>query len=112
MSRLAAILGAAMRAEDPVAALREAAEDPSLDPALRDALRAVDPDGVRLQALLVARLRFERLLAACPEVGRELDEEPEAFSATFRAYHREVPMSAWFPGAEARLYRAWRASRS
>src|SRR5689334_16990358 len=61
-ARYEALVARAMTAEDPVAALRAAAEDPALPPALRRALLGADEDGVRISALLVARLRFERLL--------------------------------------------------
>lgn len=107
--RLAALLAAAMRDEDPVAALQRASADPALDPATRDALAHVDPDGVRVQAILVARLRFERLLQGSDEAARAYEADPRAFAATFRAYHREVPMRAAFPAAEAALFAAWTA---
>lgn len=97
----------AMTAPDPVAALRGAAEDPALPPALRRALREADEDGIRMAALLVARLRFERLLRGCPEAEAWFDRDAEAFSEAFRRYHAEVPPTAFFPPGEARLFRLW-----
>lgn len=97
----------AMTAPDPVAALRGAAEDPALPPALRRALREADEDGIRMAALLVARLRFERLLRGCPEAEAWFDRDAQAFSEAFRRYHAEVPPSAFFPPGEARLFRRW-----
>ncbi|WP_437983851.1 hypothetical protein [Sorangium sp. So ce117] len=97
----------AMTAEDPVAALRAAAEDPALPPALRKALLGADEDGVRMSALLVARLRFERLLRGSPEAEAWFDRDPADFSAAFRRYHAEVPPTAFFPPGEARLFRCW-----
>ncbi|UJR80263.1 hypothetical protein [Sandaracinus amylolyticus] len=111
-ARLEQILAAAMRAEDPVAALREAAGDPALDEATRDALARVDPDGARMQALLVARLRFERLIAGSDEAAHRAELDPRVFAALFRAYHREVPMHAFHPRAEARAFEAWLTRRS
>ena len=70
----------AMTAPDPVEALRGAAEDPALPPALRRALREADEDGIRMAALLVARLRFERLLRGCPEAEAWFDRDAQAFS--------------------------------
>lgn len=88
-------LAAAMRARDPVAAVR------ALHP-------EVDADGVRLTALLVARLRFERLLRGSPEAEAWFDRDAEEFTRAFRRYHVEVAPRAFFPADEAALWRAWR----
>ncbi len=108
-ARLETILAAAMRAEDPVAALLAAAEHET-DLETREALRRVDPDGVRMQALLIARLRFERLVRASIEAGERFEASPQEFTKTFRRYHREVPMHAFFPKDEARGFAAWEAA--
>ncbi len=88
-------LAAAMRARDPVAAMR------AIHP-------GVDADGVRMTALLVARLRFERLLRGSPEAEAWFDREPARFARAFARYHAEVPPRAFFPIDEAALFRAWR----
>ncbi|WP_437590221.1 hypothetical protein [Sorangium sp. So ce1000] len=106
-ARYEELVARAMTAEDPVAALRAAAEDPALPPALRRALLGADEDGVRMSALLVARLRFERLLRGSPEAEAWFDRDPAEFSAAFRRYHAEVPPTAFFPPGEARLFRRW-----
>jgi hypothetical protein len=106
-ARLAAIL----LAPDPARALRAAARDPALPPPLRRALASADPDGVRMAALLVARLRFERLLRGSPEAAAAFAAEPAAFSGAFRRYHTEVPPTAFLPAAEGALYRRWRAAQ-
>lgn len=112
-ARCEQILASAMRAPDPVAAILDAAaSDPDLDDATRDALRQVDADGVRIQALLVARLRFERLLQGSPEVGARFEQDPAALTQTFRRYHREVAMHAFFPADEARAFAAWEDARA
>lgn len=101
----------ALRAEDPVAAMRRVAEAPGLDDATRTALLAADPDGLRLTALLVAKLRFERVLRGSVEASAWFDAEPEAFSAAFRRYHAEVPPAASFPKAEAVAFLEWAERR-
>jgi hypothetical protein len=94
-------------APDPGRALAAAAVDRRLPPSLRRAFAVADPDGVRLTALLVARLRFERLLRGCPEAELAFKSNPAAFTAIFGRYHRQVPPSAFFPAAEATLFRGW-----
>lgn len=105
------LLATALTSADPVAALQQAAQDPALTEELRQALRCVDPDGVRTSALLVANLRFERLLRGCPEAEEWFDRDPADFTASFRRYHAEVPPRAFFPPQEAKLFLAWRRER-
>lgn len=50
------------------------------------------PEALRLTALLVAQLRFSRLLRT-PGAEAEFDVDPAGFTARFRAWHREVPPS-------------------
>jgi len=100
----------ALRMEDPVAAFRVLAEEPSLDAVLRASLLAADPDGLRLTALLVAKLRFERVIRGSSAAGAWFDRDPAAFSAAFRRYHAAVPPSEPFPAAEARSFLAWVAA--
>lgn len=88
-------VAAALRARDPVRAMRVIHRD-------------VDADGVRMTALLVARLRFERLLRGSPVAEASFDRDPAAFARDFRRYHREVPPRAFFPRDEAALFGAWR----
>jgi hypothetical protein len=88
-------LAAAMRADDPVAAVR------ALHP-------TVDGDGVQMAALLIARLRFERLLRGSPDAEAWFDRDPADFARAFRRYHAEVAPRAFFPADEAALFSAWR----
>jgi hypothetical protein len=88
-------VAAAMRARDPVAAVRALHPD-------------VDADGVRLTALLVARLRFERLMRGSPEAEAWFERDGAGFTRAFARYHAEVPPRAFFPVDEAALFRAWR----
>ena len=41
-----------------------------------------DDDGVRVASLLVAKLRFERLLNGSPDAAAEFDDDAEGFAAT------------------------------
>ena len=88
-------VAAAMRAKDPVVAMR------TIDP-------NVDADGVRMTALIVARLRFERLLRGSPEAEASFDRDPAVFAETFARYHADAPPAAFFPADEAALFDAWR----
>lgn len=110
-ARFEEVVAKALMAPDPAAALARAARDRRLPAALRRALAGAQGDGVRLAALLVARLRFERLLRGSPDAEAWFEADPESFSATFQSYHHEVPPAAFFPPDEARLFRAWVAAR-
>jgi hypothetical protein len=103
------VLADAMRAADPVAAVRAASEDDhhpaSLRRALQQALR--NEAGLRMTALLVAKLRFERLVRGSGEAAALFDRHPRAFTEAFRRYHAETPARATFPAAEARDFAAF-----
>jgi hypothetical protein len=109
LATLEAKIARALRDDDPWAAFVRLGEDASLSADLRARVRAADPDGVRMAALLVARLRFERLLRGSPAAEAWFEEDPSAFAAAFRRYHRTVAPTAFFPPEEARLFDAWRA---
>lgn len=104
------LLAAALTAVDPCGALDIAARDPRLSQAARDRLAMIDIDGFRISALLVARLRFERLLHGYPAVPDWLDRDAFGFTETFRRYHAAVPPTAFFPPDEARTFAAWLAT--
>ena len=106
-AQLEAILVRAMQAADPPAVLQQASTDPTLPAALRRALAAAVPDGVRLAALLVCKLRFERLLRASPEAERLFTAAPQTFAQTFRRYHESTPLHDFFPPAEAQRFRTF-----
>jgi len=103
------ILASALCEDDPPAALRRASEDERHTPALRAALAraAAQVDGVRVAALLVARLRFERLIRGSARAETWFERDAADFAETFRRYHREVAPTAYFPRAEAALFEAW-----
>jgi hypothetical protein len=106
-ARVGRVLARAMTAPDPVEALRRASRDARLPAPMRRALRGASEDGVRMAALLVAKLRFERLLRGSPQAEDWFERDPAGFAAAFRRYHEAVPPSAFFPPAEARLFDAW-----
>lgn len=64
-------------------------------------------DGVRIAALLVAKLRFERLLRGSSEIDAAFERDPQRFTEAFRRYHEEVPLTAFDPLAEVRAFSAW-----
>jgi len=101
------LLAEALRDEDPVTALHIAASRSEISQELRKILCNVDPDGLRMTALLVARLRFERLLQGSELAATWFDQDPESFTAAFRTYHRQVPLRAFFPREEARTFARW-----
>jgi hypothetical protein len=108
-ARLEAILARAMRSSDPPGELQRAAADPALPPALRRALLRADGDGVRLAALLISKLRFERLIRASAEAEQQFADDPEAFAQTFRRYHESIPPADFFPPREAQRFRRFLA---
>ena len=107
-----ALLARAMTAEDPVAALRQASRDRRIDADTRRRLANADEDGIQMAALLITRLRFERLLRGSPEAERWFDENPESFTAAFKRYHRQIPPTAFFPREESLLFSRWIAAQS
>lgn len=102
-------LGPAMRQLQPVQALMDGAR--SLPEAHRAAIASADKDGIRLSAMLIAKLRLERILNGVPGAEQALDTDPAGFTAEFSAYHREVPSTAVFPWDEARSFKAWSQTR-
>lgn len=106
------VVARALRSEDPAAAFAAAAEDPSLGPELRAALTHAASDGVRLAALLVVRLRFERLMRGSDDAAARFERAPKEFVERFRRYHAEVAPTAFLPRDEVRLFEDWsRVSR-
>jgi hypothetical protein len=95
-------VAAAMRAADPAAALQKIARQ--LD-------TRVDADGVRLTALLVARLRFTRLLNGSAVAAQWFADDPAACAEAFAEYHAAVAPRAFLPRDEALLFEGWTRAR-
>ena len=70
----------------------------------------VDEDGFRMAALLVSKLRFERLIHGDRDAAAWFERDPAGFAAAFRRYHATVAPTAYFPWDESGLWRAWRAT--
>jgi hypothetical protein len=100
-------LAIALTASDPVRAVRRMGRDERLPMKLRRTLVKVRGPNIEMCALLIARLRFERLMRGCPEAEAWFESKPASFAAAFRRYHAEVRPTAFFPPDEAILFRAW-----
>ena len=105
--RLEAAVARALRAADPVAAFAELAGDAELDAELRARIAAADPRGVRVTALLVAKLRFERLMQGSREAADWFERDPAAFTDAFRRYHRRVAPRGRSPREEGVGFERW-----
>jgi uncharacterized protein len=100
-----ALLADALRAADPVAVLRGHAPALPAGPIRQAAERALaDPEGLRVTRLLIAQLRFSRLLNGSPEASTAFEVDPAGFTARFRAYHQAVRPTAYDPAAEAAAF--------
>lgn len=93
--------------QDAVAAVQRIADDRTCPAWLVAALRALDADGVRITRLLIAKLRFERLVSGSGAAARWFREDPRAFAAAFALYHRGEPPRDHTPAGEAHRFRAW-----
>ena len=100
----------ALTSADPVQGFERAARDPALPSDLRAALAAAHPTGIRMAALLVARLRFERLMQGSPAAADAFARDAAEFAREFKRYHHAVPPTAALPSEEAALYERWRPS--
>ena len=107
LHRYERLVAEALTARDPAAAFEAAARDPGLTPELRRCLAGADPRGVRMSALLIVRLRFERLLQGSPRASEWFERDPASFARAFREYHHAVAPRATDPRTEARAFETW-----
>jgi hypothetical protein len=107
LERCEAIAAAAFRSADPRAAFAAAARDETLSPELRAGFAAASGDGVRIAGLLVAKLRFERLMHGSRAAGEWFERDPAAFARAFRRYHAEVAQTAEGPLQEGAAFERW-----
>jgi hypothetical protein len=103
IAALQAVLADALLAPDPAAFVRAAAAQPGADPALR----AIDADGLRIAALLVAKLRFQNLMNASRTASEWFERDGAGFTAAFKRYHHEVPPASLDPWGERDQFAAW-----
>jgi len=108
LRRFDRLVADALTAPDPVAVFRGAAAE-EWPPDLRGAIAAAAAaeDGVRLTALLVAKLRFERLIHGSRRAGEWFRRDAAGFADAFRGYHGAVPPTATDPRGEAALFERW-----
>ena len=107
LERLEELVAGALVSSDPRAALAAAAADPALGADLRGRLAGAAPDGVRIAGLLVAKLRFERLVQGSRAARGWFDHDPAGFARAFRRYHGEVAPRAEGPVQEAHAFAVW-----
>lgn len=79
----------------------------ALDEQERALFEHVDLDGLAISALIVARLRFERLIHGSREAGAWFDADARGFTDAFKRFHVSVPPTAVFPSDEARAFAAY-----
>lgn len=107
IARLQVVLAEALLAADPVVFVQTLARQPDADPALR----AIDADGLRMAALLVAKLRFQRLMNASRTAREWFQRDAAAFTVAFRRYHVEVPPTSLDPWGERDRFTDWCSRR-
>jgi uncharacterized protein (UPF0276 family) len=76
-------------------------------PELEPLLGPLDRDALQLTALLVRKLRFERLLQGSREAAFWFETRPEEFAKVFGRYCRDVAPTAVFPVEEVALFEEW-----
>lgn len=103
LARLQAVLAGLLRSRDPAAALAAALARPDAD----QRLQAIDANGLRIAALLVAKLRFQRLLSASREAAAWFERDGRGFTEAFRAYHTSRPSGSLDPWGEAAAFARW-----
>lgn len=95
----------ALCARDPGAAFEALLREGS--PTLAIRLDPAQSDGFRVAALLVARLRFERLMHGSRRAGEWFATDARAFTEEFRRYHIASPPLATTPMEEAAQFERW-----
>ncbi len=135
IDRLQAIAATAAAAAPPTGtaptSLREKANRPAIDrlatlqQRLAGLVRAADPraayatlaapefaafgaDGFELTSLLVARLRFERVMHGSAQARADFERDPAAFAAAFRRFHVACAPVGGMPQDEGQAFDCWR----
>lgn len=116
-ARFEARMARALVSPDPAGAMQALAAAPDLPEVLRRAVvhaltRGPGAHGVALTALLVANLRFERLMQGSLEAAAWFARDPSGFTDAFRDYHHQVAPADYFPSGEAARFAAWLAHRT
>ncbi|MEZ5963758.1 MAG: DUF692 family protein [Planctomycetota bacterium] len=66
-----------------------------------------DDDGFRLAAMMVARLRFERLMRLSPTAHAWFERDAQAFTRAFVRYHASCPADAVDPWGDGDRFGRW-----
>ena len=109
LERTEELLAEAFLQRDPLTWLRD--HESELPEELAAQIAGISDDGARIASILVARLRFERLIQGSRVAGEWYESDARAFTLAFKRYHTEVPPEVLFPKDEARLYEAWLAEQ-
>ena len=91
----------------PAMSFESLVDDERIPADLRARVAEADIDGFLITSLLVARLRFERLMQGSRRASEWFESDPAAFAAAFRRYHSEVDPIAGMPATEAELFEDW-----
>jgi hypothetical protein len=102
LAELQEVLVSCCTARDPAAALAAARV---AHPGLERWLATIDPDGLRLTAMLIQKLRFERIVRGDPELAARFEADPPGFTSVFREYLVAQPPTCVFPEEEADRFR-------
>ena len=104
LARLQSLLGEALTDADSETVLRRATTLPA---ELRRAVEDIDRGGLRIASVLVAQLRFQRLLNGSERAGAWWNRDQRGFTEAFKRYHREVPPAGSDPWTEAAQFDEW-----
>ncbi|MCA9002523.1 MAG: hypothetical protein KDB61_11405 [Planctomycetes bacterium] len=107
LAQVESLVASLLRSADPDTALAHAKSDPDLTPELRAILDHVQPDGLTIASLLVARLRFERLMQGSAVAIQWFESDPADFAAAFKRYHTTTASEFLMPTEEAVTFEAW-----
>jgi len=105
LARFQKLVADALTSDHPFEALQAARDGLPAD--LAAAVDAADRDGVEMTALLVVRLRFERLMQGSRHAIEWFQRDPAGFADAVRRYHAEVAPTAHDPREENRLFMRW-----
>ena len=94
----------ALYGSDPHGDLLKIMEDFSDD---KENLDYIQKDGWHLSHLLLLKLRFERLTRGNPATMEEFENDPAAFTSSFKEYHKANKPVVFFPGEEAAMYQQY-----
>jgi len=106
LADLQRLLADALPRRDPYAALRQSPVD-GLSPQETDAVKRLPEDGLLLTSLVLVKLRMQQLLKSHAEAARLFEDDAEAFTRIFEAYHTDCPMADFFPEGEAQRFVNW-----